>query len=124
LCAAQPGDSIGFDDSVPYPAEETPMEVDGLVTALERIEHAARDFMHPPGTPDTSAALLDVLAECGRALGHPYAIDPGLDDARSEASRHCAAVRENLSAVMEEVRQLHITVSGLLPSLVRIADRE
>jgi len=124
LCAAQPGDSIGVDDSVPYPAEETPMEVDGLVTALERIEHATRDFMHPPDRADRSGALLDVLAECGRALGHPYAIDPGLDDARSEASRHCAAVQENLSAVLEEVRQLHMTVSGLLPSLVRIADRE
>lgn len=100
------------------------MEVDGLVTALERIEHATRDFMHPPDRTDRSGVLLDVLAECGRALGHPYAIDPGLDDARSEASRHCAAVQENLSAVLEEVRQLHVTVSGLLPSLVRIADRE
>lgn len=100
------------------------MEVDGLVTALERIEHAARDFMHPVHKADAPSALLDVLAECGRALGHPYAIDPGLDDARNEASRHCAAVQENLSAVMEEIRQLHVTVSGLLPSLVRIADRE
>jgi hypothetical protein len=100
------------------------MEVDGLVTALERIEHAARDFMNPPDKQDASAALLGVLAECGRALGHQYAIDPGLDDARNEASRHCAAVQENLSAVLEEVRQLHLTVSGLLPSLVRIADRE
>ena len=100
------------------------MEVDGLVTALERIEHAARDFMHPVHKADAPSALLDVLADCGRALGHPYAIDPGLDDARNEASRHCAAGRENLSAVMEEIRQLHATVSGLLPSLVRIADRE
>ena len=100
------------------------MEVDGLVTALERIEHAARDFMHPVHNPDAPSALLDVLADCGRALAHPYAIDPGLDDARNEASRHCAAVQENLSAVMEEIRQLHMTVSGLLPSLVRIADRE
>jgi hypothetical protein len=100
------------------------MEVDGLVTAMERIEHAARDFMHPPDKQDASAALLGVLAECGRALGHQYAIDPGLDDARNEASRHCVAVQENLSAVLEEVRQLHLTVSGLLPSLVRIADRE
>lgn len=54
----------------------------------------------------------------------PYSIDPGLDDARNEASRHCAAVREYLSAVLEEIRQLHVTVSGLLPALVRIADRE
>lgn len=100
------------------------MEVDGLVTALERIEHAARDFMHPAHRGETPAALLDVLAECGRTLGHPYAIDPGLDDMRNEASRHCAAVQENLTAVLEEVRQLHMTVSGLLPSLVRIADRE
>lgn len=100
------------------------MEVDGLVTALERIEHAARDFMHPADRPDAPTALLGVLSECGRALGHPYAIDPGLDDARSEALRHCAAVQENFSAVIEEVRLLHLTVSGLLPSLVRIADRE
>ena len=100
------------------------MEVDGLVTALERIEHAARDFMNPSDKADAPAALLGVLAECGRALGHPYAIDPGLDDVRNEASRHCAAVQENLTAVMEEIRQLHMTVSGLLPSLVRIADRE
>lgn len=124
MCAAQPGDSIGVDDSVPYPAEETPMEVDGLVTALERIEHATRDFMHPPDRTDRSGALLDVLAECGKALGHSYAIDPGLDDVRSEASRHCAAARENLSAALEEVRRLHMKVSDLLPSLVRIADRE
>ena len=100
------------------------MEVDGLVTALERIEHATRDFGHPAHMVESPAALLDVLEDCGRALGHPYAIDPGLDDARSEASRHCATVQENLSAVLEEVRQLHMTVSGLLPSLVRIADRE
>ncbi|WP_422011723.1 hypothetical protein [Reyranella sp.] len=100
------------------------MEVDGLVTALERIEHATRDFVHPGHKGESPAALLDVLQECGRALGHPYAIDPGLDDARYEASRHCAAVQENLLAVLEEVRQLNMTVSGLLPSLVRIADRE
>lgn len=100
------------------------MEVDGLVTALERIEHAARDFMHPVHKADSPTALLDVLAEYGRALSRPYALDPGLDDARSEASRHCASVQENLSAALEEVRQLHLTVSGLLPSLVRIADRE
>jgi hypothetical protein len=101
------------------------MEVDGLVTALERIEHAARDFMqHPADRPAAPTALLHVLTECGRALGHPYAIDPGLDDARSEALRHCEAVQENLTAVIEEVRQLHLAVSDLLPSLVRIADRE
>ena len=100
------------------------MEVDGLVTALERIEHATRDFVRPGHTAESPAALLGVLVECGRALGQPYAIDPGLDDARNEASRHCAAVRENLSAVLEEVRQLNMTVGGLLPSLVRIADRE
>ena len=100
------------------------MEVHGLVTALERIEHAARDFVQPVGKPDASTALLNVLSECGRALGHPYGIDPGLDGVRSEASRHCAAVQENLAAVLEEVRQLHSTVSELLPSLVRIADRE
>jgi hypothetical protein len=104
--------------------KETPMEVDGLVTALERIEHAARDFMHPAGKADAPTALLHVLTECSRTLGHPYGIDPGLDDVRSEASRHCAAVQENLAAVLEEVRQLHLTVSELLPSLVRIADRE
>ncbi len=100
------------------------MEVDGLVTALERIEHAARDFMYPASKSDAPTALLHVLTECSRTLGHPYGIDPGLDDVRSEASRHCAAVQENLAAVLEEVRQLHLTVSELLPSLVRIADRE
>ena len=100
------------------------MEVDGLVTALEQIEHAAREFMYPSDRADAPTVLLGVLAECGRALGHPYSIDPGLDDARNEASRHCAAVQENLTAVMEEVRQLHLAVSGLLPTLVRIADRE
>lgn len=80
--------------------------------------------MHPVHKADAPSAPLDLLAECGRALGHPYAIDPGLDDARNEASRHYAAVRENLSAVLEEIRQLHATVSGLLPALVRVADRE
>jgi|GEM_PF-692447 len=100
------------------------MEVDGLVTALERIEHATRDFVHPTHEADGPAVLLKVLEDCGRVLGHAHAIDPGLDDARNEASRHCAAVQKNLSAVLEEVRQLHVTVSGLLPTLVRIADRE
>lgn len=100
------------------------MEVDGLVTALERIEHATRDFMHPADRAYAPSALLHVLDECGRALSHPYAIDPGLDDARSETLQHCAAVQENLSAVLEEIRRLHMTVSGLLPALVRIADRE
>jgi hypothetical protein len=101
------------------------MEVDGLVTALERIEHATRGFVHPAHKAAAApAALLNVLEECGRVLGHAHAIDPGLDDARNEASRHCAAVQKNLSAVLEEVRQLHVTVSGLLPTLVRIADRE
>jgi len=80
--------------------------------------------VHPVHKADAPSAPLDLLAECGRARGHPYSIDPGLDDARNEASRHCAAVRENLSAVMEEIRQLHATVSGLLPALVRVADRE
>ncbi|MFN4015787.1 MAG: hypothetical protein ACK4JB_10665 [Reyranella sp.] len=100
------------------------MEVDGLVTALERIEHATRDFVHPSRNAEAPAALLNVLEECGRVLGNAHAIDPGLDDARNEASRHCAAVQRNLSAVLEEVRQLHVTVSGMLPALVRIADRE
>ena len=53
------------------------------VASLCLVPSASLDF----------ATLLDVLAECGRALGHPYAIDPGLDDARNEASRHCVAVR-------------------------------
>lgn len=100
------------------------MEVDGLVTALERIEHATRSFMHPADRPDTPQALLNVLSECGRALAHAHAIDPGLDDVRGEAQRHCATVQQDLAAVLEEVRQLHVTVSGLLPGLVRIADRE
>lgn len=116
------------------------MEVDGLVTALERIEHAARDFMRPPHDPDAPNALLHVLTECGRALCQPYALDAGLDDVRGLASRHCAALQGNLealqrgdvgdggnilpAAVLEEVRQLHMTISELLPTLVRIADRE
>lgn len=100
------------------------MEVDGLVTALERIEHAARDFMHPPGKPDAPTTLLRVLTECGIALGHPHGIDPGLDDARSQASRHCAAVQANLETLLKDVHELHMAVSGLLPTLVRIADRE
>lgn len=80
--------------------------------------------MHPVHKADAPSAPLDLLAECGRALGHPYSIDPGLDDARNEASRHCAAVRENLSAGLENIPQLHVTVSGLSLALVRIADRE
>jgi hypothetical protein len=120
------------------------MEVDGLVTALERIEHAARDFMRlprdPGHDPEAPNALLRVLTECGRALHQPYALDAGLDDVRGLASRHCAALQGNLealqrgdvgdggnilpAAVLEEVRQLHMTISELLPTLVKIADRE
>ena len=114
------------------------MEVDGLVTALERIEHAARDFMRPPHGTEAPNVLLHVLTECGRALHQPYGLDPGLDDVRGVASRHCAALQGNLAAAMEqgngedalpaavfeEVRQLHLTVSELLPTLVKIADRE
>lgn len=124
MCAGDSSDSILAITASPLSTEETPMEVDGLVTALERIEHATRDFVHPSHKAEAPTALLDVLEECGRVLGHAHAIDPGLDDARNEASRHCAVVRKNLSAVLEDVRQLNLTVSGLLPTLVRIADRE
>ena len=92
-------------------------------TELKRFI-AANDHRMAYDAVDAPTALLHVLTECSRTLGHPYGIDPGLDDVRSEASRHCASVQENLAAVLEEVRQLHLTVSELLPSLVRIADRE
>ena len=113
------------------------MQVDSLVTALERIEHAARDFLGPADKQVAAGALHNVLKEWGTALHQAHGLDPGLDDVRGLASRHCAAVQLNLetiqkgegtedrpSALVEQVRQLHMTVAALLPPLVRIADRE
>jgi hypothetical protein len=110
------------------------MEIDSLITALERIDEAAREFLRLSDMPGSPAQLHAALTSWCADLDHPYGLDPAFDRQRVVVREACLSVREDLSvlavevgpvphAVVRHVRELSHVIGALLPALVRAADR-
>ena len=110
------------------------MEIDSLVTALERIDEAARDFLRLPDMPGAPAQLHGALSRWCAELDHPYSLDPAFDRQRVEVREACVSAQQVLSvlavevgpvphAVVRHVRELSRMIGMMLPALVRAADR-
>jgi hypothetical protein len=110
------------------------METDSLVTALERIDQAAREFLRLSDMPGSPGLLHAALTRWGAELDHPYSLDPAFDRQRLAVRRACIAARDALSvlavqvgpvphAVVRDVRELSRMIGAMLPSLVQAADR-
>jgi hypothetical protein len=110
------------------------MEIDSLVTALEHIDHAARDFLRLSDMPGAPGLFYEDLNRWCAELDHPYRLDPAFDRQREAVHAGCVATREALAslalkvgpvphAVVRRVRELSHTIGAMLPGLVRVADR-
>jgi len=110
------------------------MEIDSLVTALERIDEAARAFLRLSDMPGSPGLLHAALTRWCTELDRPYSLDPAFDRQRVAVREACVSVREALSmlavevgpvphAVVRHVRELSHMIGVLLPTLVRAADR-
>ena len=110
------------------------MEIDSLVTALERIDEAARDFLRMSDMPGAPRLLHAALTRWCAELDHPYSLDPAFDSQRVAVREACVSMREALSvlaveigpvphAVVRRVRALSHMIGVMLPNLVRAADR-
>ena len=110
------------------------MEIDSLVTALERIDQAARDFLRLSDMPGAPGLLHAALTSWCTELDHPYSLDPAFDRQRVAVREACVSAREALSvlavevgpvphAVVRHVRELSHMIGVMLPALVRAADR-
>ena len=111
------------------------MEIDSLVTALERIDQAARDFLRLSDMPGAPGLLHAALTTWCTQLDHPYTLDPAFERQRAEVQDACVSAREALSvlavevgpvphAVVRRVRALSQMIGAMLPTLVRAADRD
>ena len=110
------------------------MEIDSLVTALERIDAAARDFLRLSDMPGAPASLHAALTRWCADLDRPYSLEPAFDRQRRAVRDGCVSVRDALSllavevgpvphAIVRQVRALSQTIGTMLPTLVRAADR-
>ena len=110
------------------------MEIDSLVTALERIDHAARDFLRLSDMPGAPRALHEALSRWCSDLDHAGSLDPAFDRQREAVKQACFSTRDALEvlavevgpvphAVVRRVRELSEMIGAMLPVLVREADR-
>jgi len=110
------------------------MEIDSLVTALERIDEAAREFLRLSDMPGAPALLYEALSTWCSELDRPYSLDPAFDRQRVAVRDACVLAREALSglavqvgpvphAVVRHVRELSHMIGAMLPGVVRAADR-
>jgi hypothetical protein len=110
------------------------MEIDSLVTALERVDDAARDFLRLSDMPGAPRLLHEALMRWCPELDHPYSLDPAFDRQRQAVHGACISAREALAplavevgpvphAVVRHVRELSHMIGAMLPGLVRVADR-
>jgi hypothetical protein len=110
------------------------MEIDSLVTALERIDQAARDFLRLSDMQGAPGLLHEALIRWCTELDHPYSLDPAFDRQRVVVRDACVSAREALEllavevgpvphAVVRRVRELSHMIGAMLPGLVRVADR-
>ena len=110
------------------------MEIDSLVTALERIDEAARDFLRLSDMPGAPRQLHEALARWCADLDHAGSLDPAFDRQREAVKQACTETRDALEvlalevgpvphAVVRQVRALSDMIGAMLPALVREADR-
>lgn len=110
------------------------MEIDSLVTALERIDQAAREFLRLSDMPGAPAQLHAALSKWCAELDHPYTLDPAFERQRATVYAACISARDSLSrlavtvgpvphAIVRHVRELSHMIGVMLPGLVRVADR-
>jgi len=110
------------------------MEIDSLVTALERIDRAAREFLRLSDMPGAPRQLHAELTIWCTELDHSYGLDPAFDRQRVAVQEACVTARDALSvlavevgpvphAVVRHVRELSHMIGMMLPALVRAADR-
>jgi hypothetical protein len=110
------------------------MEIDSLVTALERIDRGLRDFLSLSDMPGAPALLHDVLTHWSAELERPYSLDPAFDRQRAAVHEGCVEARNALELLAVEVgpvphllvrrvRELSTMIGTMLPALVRAADR-
>jgi len=110
------------------------VEIDSLVTALERIDQAARDFLRLSDMPGAPRALHEALQRWCSELDHGSSLDPAFDRQREAVKQSCIAARDALEvlavevgpvphAVVRHVRELSEIIAAMLPILVREADR-
>lgn len=110
------------------------MEIDNLVTALEKIDQAAREFLRLSDMPGSPGLLHAALTRWCAELDHPYSLDPAFDRQRVTVREACISTREALSVlavevgpvphvVVRRVRELSQMIGAMLPLLVRTADR-
>jgi hypothetical protein len=110
------------------------VEIDSLVTALERIDRAARDFLRLSDLPGAPGQLHEVLSRWCSDLDHGSSLDPAFDRQREAVRQACIATRDALEvlavevgpvphAVVRHVRDLSEMIGAMLPMLIREADR-
>lgn len=110
------------------------MEIDSLVTALERIDHAARDFLRLSDLPGAPGKLHEALSRWCSDLDHGSSLDPAFDQQRQAVKQACLSARDALEllaveagpvphAVVRSVRELSQMIGTMLPLLIREADR-
>lgn len=110
------------------------MEIDSLVTALERIDQASRDFLRLSDMPGAPRQLHEALSRWCSELDGGGLLDPAFDQQRDAVKAACVAMRDALEvlaveigpvphAVVRHVRELSEMIGTMLPALVRVADR-
>jgi hypothetical protein len=109
------------------------VEIDSLVTALERIDQATREFLRLSDMPGAPGQLHEALSRwCADLDGG--SLDPAFDQQRTAVKDACIAARDALAvlavevgpvphAVVRSVRELSEMIGEMLPTLVRVADR-
>jgi hypothetical protein len=110
------------------------VEIESLVTALQRIDHAARDFLRLSDMPGAPRALHEALSRWSSDLDQGGSLDPAFDRQREAVKQACISARDALEilavevgpvphAVVRLVRELSEMIGAILPVLVREADR-
>jgi hypothetical protein len=110
------------------------MEIDSLVTTLERIDRAARDFLRLSDMPGAPHQLHEALSHWCAELEQGGTLDPAFAQQREDVKHACIAARDALAllavevgpvphAVVRHVRELSEMIGAMLPGLARVADR-
>jgi hypothetical protein len=110
------------------------VEIDSLVTALERIDQAARDFLRLSDMPGAPRQLHEALSRWCSELDHAGSLDPAFDRQREAVKEAGISARDALAllavevgpvphAVVRRVRECSELIGAMLPALVRVADR-